>query len=909
MKTPRTSSFVSAQFVTRWGPLTCLLTVLLILPGCGEKRSSSRKDSDRQERTPTPTQAPAPEAFADFPLDLLPPAGETAEAVITPDGGGSVELPCGARLDIPAGAVGQDTAITLSRLDTAEPGWSYYRIDSDVKSLAQPAKVLFPVEPPEGMEEFGVEVLHCHNDGDRGRNLPVTWKLGDRFAAVEMQELSMTVVVIGVAGVTTELGMQAMNTNGVVLPVVRRLVEDPATKPVLIRVPRLAQGEGLWCWATCVAMLGHAGRGGYGREHLPEKPPLIAAVQNGNTTWPVGRTSGLSAWRMWRCGGSNDPHAPRRAWVSRQPWQHLMDVTGGTVEILRWNSYASVLKYVIECLSAGYPVAMDIQSQGHFILIVGFDEDGLYVQDPAVPTVGVGHTTWVNFLTVLRSTGTFAGFERLGIGVPRPQSYFGAVHTVVVKKRPLSVSPLSISQQSCEGITGHSHLPPGGTYTNGNGCYFLQKHIKDTSNTVNCAGFLWDAEAERTNGYRLVIGPDIDEPLEYLPIGRETQFGYFGLEIGNVSRDAAEATLDIRLVEAMRAPDEVVLLEDVELTVPSPTHGQWAYGDSGFGTTLLIKAAEEVPVLELMEPGKFVGKRECDLWVELKQNGRIVDCLRLPLTIWPFRIDDATITTYGDVTHYQLEGSGMSFKDAEPVVTIRGRQKKLSSLSFEGVEAFTAANDTTASFSLPTKLRATAVCLRTPDGLETNIYDLVERVATPVEVTCTAMYGGPSFNEMTVKLLGQIEGPKHTVVSTSQDFTSQTPVSANMSAGPDDPIQVTLTANWSLAKGNTWDAVLDGSVVWRFSNPRWEYVAAGIHSWENPRTQPLPTLTVSVPAAAALDSSGSIAQYDLEAALAWDLTIRHLDNRGNVTDQETRTTRATMLKFHVTRDAQASPDP
>ncbi len=287
--------------------------------------------------TPTPDtlfKEPAPLRDETTILDL--PVAASAEQTITPEAGGSVSLPNGATVAIAPGAVSEPVTVTLQELAVDGPDAftrSFYRLEPDGLQFAATVTLSFPIDPQRALDESAVSVAVL-GQLTGWEYLPAQVDLARGVVTTQTSHFSLYLVKKGNY-------VQQLDLN------------RPAVKLV---VPYYNQDGAGWCWAVSTQMLLKY----YGRD--------------------------VETWQIAETWGATFDTGLSQGWFLAGFYTPLIAAHGFKVE----RSYAGwggdslgVTAYLIDQLSQGRPVWMAFEGIGHVIVIVGFDRQGLWIQDPS----------------------------------------------------------------------------------------------------------------------------------------------------------------------------------------------------------------------------------------------------------------------------------------------------------------------------------------------------------------------------------------------------------------------------------------------------------------------------------------------------------------------------------------------
>jgi hypothetical protein len=363
-----------------------LLVLCLMVPGGCKKTSppaTMAPVSGAATSAPTTATTQAiPGGRLDVDFSALPVAAEAVES-LTPSGG-AVALANGTRVQIPAGALDRAQRVAV-RSRTNEPDGpcaSVTEIDAGGVVLKQDAVLTLPCPRlPVDLAKYvtGYRVTHYH-DG-RVSELASTWDRVSNTVVTHCREFSD----ITVAPADPDADM--IDTR------IRNWAQDVIVSgggPVPpIPVPYYYQGLSQWCWAASAEMMLKA----YG--HDTEIWELArwnrSRFEAGKFLTIMGLGSGLGDfWQVW--GSATDMFTKRGL-----PVEHFR---------VPWSDVIELYSYLVRNVRAGRPVMMTI-GNFHVVVVVGCDEDGVYVNDPSGALIEV--IALVKGKQVIADEGKLAG--------------------------------------------------------------------------------------------------------------------------------------------------------------------------------------------------------------------------------------------------------------------------------------------------------------------------------------------------------------------------------------------------------------------------------------------------------------------------------------------------------------------
>lgn len=339
-----------------WLPLLAICTT--VLAGC---KKTPAPAATTTTAPPHPANAAAVEALPGGRLEIdfsaLSVAAEGAEDLGS--SGGVVALQDGTRVQIPAGALERQQRVTV-RTRTSEPGGpcaAVTEIDAGGVVLKQDAVLTLPCPRlPSELAKYvsAYRVTHYH-DG-RVSELPSTWDRGTNTVEARCREFS---------GVTVTPDDPNAEMNARIQDWVQTTIVRGGGPVPPIPVPYYYQGLSLWCWAASAEMMLKA----YGKD--TEIWELArwnrSRFKAGTVSTIIGLGAGLGDfWQVW--GSAEDMFTDRGL-----PVEHFR---------LPWTDALQLYSYLVRNVRAGQPVMMTI-GNFHAVVVIGCDEDGVYVNDPS----------------------------------------------------------------------------------------------------------------------------------------------------------------------------------------------------------------------------------------------------------------------------------------------------------------------------------------------------------------------------------------------------------------------------------------------------------------------------------------------------------------------------------------------
>jgi antitoxin component YwqK of YwqJK toxin-antitoxin module len=608
---------------------------------------------------PLTVGAPPPVPAGGFAPDMLPDAIDQKTATITPLGG-TIQLSDGAKFTIPSGGMNKAGLVSFRKLRSPNREYTFYHVVAPAERLESPGVFELPVVSVDGQPVEAIDVVHIHDRNDLGRLLPNDWKPGDATVRVRTQELSVLGIIIPVAAVR---GLQAWNNReSNLLAAKDQAIKASGVPEIFFRTPQYLKSAGsMWCWACTFSSILHAGRTMDQQLQEPQKPQVLASVIGADI---MGGPCAI----QWSVQG---------LWDTKL-FRYLQSRSGATVETRFFARYPNLVAYIIDNLSRGYPVALDVRSHGpHTLTLVGYNSQGVYLQDNNADANGqfIGAAPWEAFFDLIKGRA----LDPAGTWVL----------TTVIKKdvrncgHYVSLNVRSFDQGS-----------------RASGCYFTVPN-KAEPRLPKYAGFLWDGQA--TLGMMLVQNDVPPARLKQIGVGGMTRFGCRGLQVVNTADDPFTGTITVSLV------DQDDPNAHFDLSKPIPVHVE--------GTSAVVVAGEEVPLLPLVPP-EWVGLRHYSLRCSLLSGKTEIDRLNMDAWLWPLRIDQLIANGgAGANRSYTLKGVGFDQTPLEVVATSIGSGNKPQE------QVFTARviSKQELQFEAPTTLTLQSVRLRTKDdGLDSN---------------------------------------------------------------------------------------------------------------------------------------------------------------------------------------------
>jgi len=498
--------------------------------------------------------------------------------------GGTVELPNGARVVIPADALPADTDVRVQQL--RDPGLdptSATMTDVDVggATLAAPAKVTLPCpEWHKGTAKEGDYKVYRHH-GDKVVEVPGRYDPERHVMEVESREFSLLLVIGAAATVflawwlwgpgvsmTTEADFRAALPPNKIPPSMVSSAPKVTPQTTARAVPYYPQGRAEWCWAASAQM-------------------VLKAYNSDREIWDLGRLNnestdeGLNALKD-HCTGLLSGYFQDQGLLveyNNVPFKN------------HWVSAG----YLVSQLSQGRPVWLSVLAQHHVIVAVGFSDQGLYVHDPSGAI-----TSQVNMLSANRVAELISWSDYYTLcnsGLP------DWVHYMVVTSPPpppaLAASPVSITLMQGRLHFEHPRAP------------------WDAENPA-IAKFTWDGRVPLGYKFEALI----NAPKVFPEHATNSDRFKLGVDLANSGPDNASVEV-------------TATLGDLSLgkVVGSVTSGDYSH------TINLTKSGELAPLPGRFKPGRY------PLKIVAKVGGREVDKIDLQVDVGPSQVPNVRFET------------------------------------------------------------------------------------------------------------------------------------------------------------------------------------------------------------------------------------------------------------------------
>jgi hypothetical protein len=296
-----------------------------------------------------------------------------------PDRASRIALGKDISVAVPPGCVGAPEQLTLKKQSLAQklPLIRYeLQLSSGETRLKQPVTVTFPYlvgKAPQGVRTKAPTVYHVHRDG-RWEALPARVDPVARTATVSIQSFSWLIPDFLASDRITRYrqcrtGAWSEQKDDV-------LTQRPVIRKVLA-VPYCSQGDTNWCAAAALTMLLRA----YG------KPAHM---------WDVARTPMYVAPQLFSRHSLTAPITlradPATALVKAVTnVEGLFKSFGLEVDqdYLGYLDWEGLNGYLIQCIDQNKPVMINLSAFNHAVVVVGYDRDNIYVNDPCGHLMGL----------------------------------------------------------------------------------------------------------------------------------------------------------------------------------------------------------------------------------------------------------------------------------------------------------------------------------------------------------------------------------------------------------------------------------------------------------------------------------------------------------------------------------------
>jgi hypothetical protein len=264
------------------------------------------------------------------------PSAESVNQKVTPEAPATISLSDGMKVQIPAGALKTDTAITVARLKSSGPeakSSTVYRIGSEDIKLNTQATLEFPFDSKSVPQDGDVRVAYL-NGANGWTEVSVDVDRNAGKAAVKTDHFS-TWLIFWTGQWSGEY--------------------KPSRPPVTLNVPYYYQGSSSWCWAASLQGLLKY----YGRDW---------------ETWKIAETFGNDYDSGLMNGEIAIGHVAD--FLQAQGFEDERTLLG-------WFDFNELTGYLMYQISQGRPVWLGCNGMSHAILAVGFNSQGLLINDPS----------------------------------------------------------------------------------------------------------------------------------------------------------------------------------------------------------------------------------------------------------------------------------------------------------------------------------------------------------------------------------------------------------------------------------------------------------------------------------------------------------------------------------------------
>ena len=465
---------------------------------------------------------------ADFsPLEKLPVVA-TEKQFLSRKDGGTVALPNGVQVEIPANVLPNDVTLSVEEVQCDGPGTNgirSFRIRPDMQ-LKGNATLRFPFENASSGTDAPIVSFYAPGKGwvsiassydqENKQIVATTNHFSDWTVAVPYQYPHLV-----------KNGPKSGNDTRTEF---EKHVTNPNNPGVTIDVPFYPQGGSQWCWATCSQML--LKHYGVDTEVWDIASYLDAPINEGLN------------------GG--DILMNKEAGILTSKGLNVDRSALGFFDRLMLN------EYLVEQLDEGKPIWIALTAREHAIVVVGYDRNGLKVHDPSGELIDAVaahnnsqspktldknlcflHITWKdwNEVALARSYVRYDGEE-----TPVPQPVFA--HTMVIENKATSKNAKPTFTVH-SGAVVFSH-PDASKYKSGGN---LQNVFKWDGRWID--GYYFDGIA------RTVRGIELNSPTN------SDQLTKFELALNNTSSSNVNVAIELRM--------DRTLLRRIEHLVPPKT--------------------------------------------------------------------------------------------------------------------------------------------------------------------------------------------------------------------------------------------------------------------------------------------------------------------------------------------------
>lgn len=344
-----------------------------------------------------------PDSGRGTPARLNLPAEATVAGPVTPEAGATVALPDGAQVRIPPGALAAPATLTATKLRVTGPDAACaaayeFTLSPAHLALKAPATLVLPFDAA------------SVPGGDPGRGVKVALLVSDQGWAEVPAAVDRAA---GKAVVKTD----HFSTYQVYYP--NTWASHSLDKgPVILRVPYYPQDGAGWCWAASTQMLLKY----YGRD---------TEIWSIAESFGADYTTGLNAGNFLR--------GLYAAYLAGHGLQVEQSHLG-------WVDATALTGYVKYQLRQGRPVWLAAANAGHAVVVVGFDETGMYINDPSGFLFDFAHAKADDGHMAVAHIASRDWFRALDANFFSKEAPLGMKQTlVVVNARPSAVPPLTMS--------------------------------------------------------------------------------------------------------------------------------------------------------------------------------------------------------------------------------------------------------------------------------------------------------------------------------------------------------------------------------------------------------------------------------------------------------------------------------
>jgi Tol biopolymer transport system component len=352
-----------------WGPMANTLPLARI----------TTNRSTRPVPPPVGPSTPGGTVTSNVGSTELPPPKVIAEksAMIAANTGGTVELPDGTGIEIPAGALPADTKVTVRRFTSPplpqDSAAAVVEVDIGGVKLNQEATIRLPLLPElqRGQAAAPIKVYRVH-DGQIVE-MPARVDSQGKFVEVRTRECSVFAWGLGAVFAAVVWWFHLPALTGISESQFVDYLQTLPRTNYSVSVPYYTQDKSDWCWAAAHEMMFKAF-------------PL-----------PDGKTRPINIWDLARRQGSRFNQG--LSFLGNSDVEKMYVEQGLPIQYFAspWKNHWALCHYMITQLKDGHPVLIDMKSAKHAAVAVGFDAAGLRIHDPLTGEVDAS-ISWSNFV-------------------------------------------------------------------------------------------------------------------------------------------------------------------------------------------------------------------------------------------------------------------------------------------------------------------------------------------------------------------------------------------------------------------------------------------------------------------------------------------------------------------------------